>query len=227
MSHTHDAHDSHDAHAPVQEPEETEPTEEGSRALVSPPEGFDAYNAAHEHGEHEHIHIPPPSYWPIVLSICITILFTGFITTLILTGVGAVLTIFCVIMWGLEGSESIPNALTDIPVVGGGDATARLSQGASVVTTDGKVIGRITQASEKSPLVRQGWIPTRYGYLARSFIDHIEEGLIYLNVSDAEAKQRGNVETTPAGPNLVRLGAGSEIIPTHAATDSFVIEKES
>ncbi len=228
MSHTHDeTHDEsgriHGSSAvDVQAPVETKSTEAGNIALISPEEGFDAYDAAHHHGEHEHIHIPPPSYWPILLSFAVTIMMIGLLGSRIWIVVGAVLTVACIFMWGSEGSESIANALTNVPVMGGGDADDKIANGAQVITTDGRTIGRITRASESSPLVRAGWIPTRYGYLARSFIDHIEEGAIYLTITEAEAKNVGNVKTTPAGPNLTRTEQ-----PKQITANTFVIEKES
>ena len=104
------------------------------------------------------------------------------------------------IAWGLEGNESDPTALTNVPVLGGGDAEDKLTPGARVITSDGRLVGRVTQASQDSPLVKAGWIPTRYGYLARSAIDHIEEGAIILALTEQQVRERGNVDTTPAGP---------------------------
>jgi hypothetical protein len=159
------------------------------------------YGDAHGHDEeHEHIHIPPPSYWPIVLAGCITILFIGFLSTLVISAIGALLILLVMIAWGLEGNESDPTALTNVPVLGGGDAEDKLTPGARVITSDGRLVGRVTQASQDSPLVKAGWIPTRYGYLARSAIDHIEEGAIILALTEQQVRERGNVDTTPAGP---------------------------
>jgi hypothetical protein len=150
--------------------------------------------------EHEHIHIPPPSFWPIVLAGCITIMFAGFLSTLVISAIGALLVLIVMIAWGLEGNESAPTPLTGVPVIGGGDPEDKLAPGARVITSDGRFVGRITRASEDSPLVKQGWIPTRYGYLARSAIDHIEEGAIVLTLTEQQVRERGNVDTTPAGP---------------------------
>ncbi len=159
------------------------------------------YGDEHDHDEeHEHIHIPPNSYWPIILAGCITIMFIGFLSTLVISGIGALLVLIVMIAWGLEGSESVPTALSGVTVIGGGDAEDKLVPGARVITSDGRLVGRITQASEDSPLVKAGWIPTRYGYLARSAIDHIEEGAIVLTLTEQQVRERGNVDTTPAGP---------------------------
>lgn len=158
---------------------------------------------ADEHGhdeEHEHIHIPPNSFWPIILAGCITVMFVGFLSTLVISVIGALLVLIVMIAWGLEGNESDPTAFTGVLVLGGGDAEDKLVPGARVITSDGRLVGRVTRASEDSPLVKAGWIPTRYGYLARAAIDHIEEGAIVLTLTEQQVRERGNVDTTPAGP---------------------------
>ena len=192
--------------------EETQHTAEGHKALISPFEGFDAYNARHpshdEHGEHEHIHIPPPSYWPFVLAITITVMLVGILAGVVFIVLGALLTVVSIIAWGVEGSEAKPNALTDVAVVGHRAPEDMLTNGATVLTSEGLAVGRVTRASEQSPLVRAGWIPTRYGYLARRYIDHIENGLIVLNITEEEVRRSANVSTTPAGP-----GAGQRTLP--------------
>lgn len=180
---------------------EHEQDSEARRIALVSDDGHDAHGDDHGHDEeHEHIHMPPPSYWPIVLAACITIMFAGFLSTLVISAIGAVLVLAVIIAWGLEGSESVPTPLANVPVLGGGDPEDKLASGAQVITRDGRLVGRITRASEDSPLVKQGWIPTRYGYLSRSAIDYIEEGAIVLTLTEQEVRERGNVDTTPAGP---------------------------
>ncbi len=192
-------------------PEETH-THELGRILISPPEGFDAYQAAHghdEHEEHEHIHIPPPSFIPFLVAGAVTLLFTGFLAGPLFVIVGTLGLIGLIIAWGIEGAQDGQTALTDVRVLDARSATDALTQGAVVLTADGRSIGRVSRASENSPLVRAGWIPTRHGYLARKFIDHIEEGMIVLTLTEDEVRSRANVTTTPAAP-----GAGSLSLPT-------------
>lgn len=176
-------------------------------ALVAHAE-HDAH-AHEEHEEHEHIHMPPPSFWPFLLALFVTILFAGFLSTLIISAVGALLCLFAIIMWGREGSESMPRALTYVPVVGEGDAEEKLAAGARVISLDGKFVGRITAASQDSPTVRQGWVPTRYGFMPRAAIDHIEEGAVVLNLTEAQIRARGNVDVTPAAPGSGQIGPGT------------------
>jgi hypothetical protein len=179
----------------VQSAEHEQDSEARRMALVA----HNGHDDGHDE-EHEHIHIPPPSYWPIVLAGCITIMFAGFLSTLVISAIGALLVLIVMISWGLEGSESVPTPLTGVPVIGGGDPEDKLAPGARVITSDGRFVGRISRTSEDSPLVKQGWIPTRYGYLSRSAIDHIEEGAIVLTLTEQQVRERGNVDTTPAGP---------------------------
>ena len=84
-------------------------------------------------------------------------MFVGFLTTLVISAIGALLILISMIAWGLEGSESTATPLTGVTVIGGGDAEDKLVPGARVITRDGQMVGRVTQASQDSPLVRQGW----------------------------------------------------------------------
>lgn len=181
VAHDHDADDAHGADAPGE----------------------------HGHEAHEHIHMPPPSFWPFLLALFITILFAGFLSNLIISAVGAALILFAMIQWGREGSESKPRALTYVPVIGEGDAEEKLAAGARVISLDGKFVGRITAATEDSPTVRQGWVPTRYGFMPRAAIDHIEEGTVVLNLTEAQVRARGNVDVNPAAPGSGQIGSGS------------------
>jgi hypothetical protein len=55
--------------------------------------------------EHGGIHLPGPSYWPLLLGISIFIAFGGILTwttTLLVTAVGLVLAFISMIGWGLE-----------------------------------------------------------------------------------------------------------------------------
>ena len=180
-------------------------------ALVA--HGHDAHDAHGNHGEHgeheehEHIHMPPPSLWPFLLAVCITVTFAGFLTTLVVTGIGALCCLFCMIMWGREQSQALPTPLTDVAVIGEGDAEEKIAAGARVFSRDGRFVGRVTPGTRDASTVRQGWVPTRYGFMPRSAIDHIEEGVIVLNLTESQIRERGNVDITPAGSGNPKLAA--------------------
>jgi hypothetical protein len=58
-----------------------------------------------EHDEGSHIHMPGPSYWPIVISVALLITFVGFLiinSTPALVIVGVILVLISIIGWGLE-----------------------------------------------------------------------------------------------------------------------------
>ena len=57
-----------------------------------------------------HIHLPPPSFWPIVLAAGMTLMAIGLIFTVIITAVGVVVLLASIIGWtaenrALEGHE--------------------------------------------------------------------------------------------------------------------------
>lgn len=60
---------------------------------------------AHAQGESGHIHLPGPSYWPILMGVALLITFVGFLvinSTPALVIIGAVLVLVSIIGWGLE-----------------------------------------------------------------------------------------------------------------------------
>ena len=64
-----------------------------------------ASEEAHAQGEGVHIHLPNPSYWPIVISVALLITFVGFLIinkTPVLLIIGVVLVLISIIGWGLE-----------------------------------------------------------------------------------------------------------------------------
>ncbi|MFW6073988.1 MAG: cytochrome c oxidase subunit I [Chloroflexota bacterium] len=67
----------------------------------------------HEKGEeddhHDHIHLPNPSYWPILVATGILLLFAGFIFTWAISIVGAVLLFASVYGWALEPAFGEPD----------------------------------------------------------------------------------------------------------------------
>lgn len=63
----------------------------------------DADTHAHDdHGHHDEIHLPNPSYWPLVVALGIVFLFAGFIFTYAMSFVGAVIMIVGIWGWALE-----------------------------------------------------------------------------------------------------------------------------
>ncbi|HBY96884.1 MAG: cytochrome c oxidase subunit 4 [Ardenticatenaceae bacterium] len=55
--------------------------------------------------EHPPVHLPHPSYWPLVLGIAITLIAIGFLTHWIVVLIGVLATIGSIIGWALEPGE--------------------------------------------------------------------------------------------------------------------------
>lgn len=63
------------------------------------------HGGAHDHSEAGHIHLPGPSYWPIVISVALLITIVGLLvvnSTPALLIVGGVLVLISIVGWGLE-----------------------------------------------------------------------------------------------------------------------------
>lgn len=53
----------------------------------------------------ERVHLPHPSYWPLVLAIAITVIAVGFLTHWTIVVVGILVTVGSIIGWALEPGE--------------------------------------------------------------------------------------------------------------------------
>jgi cytochrome c oxidase subunit 1 len=69
----------------------------------------------------KHIHMPSPSYWPIVLAFALPLLAYGVIYNLLLTVVGGAIVILAMFGWALEPSVA-PDTDYDPPADGGGSS---------------------------------------------------------------------------------------------------------
>jgi hypothetical protein len=61
--------------------------------------------AAHGAEEHGHVHLPNPSYWPLLLALSIGIAFSGLLvlqTTLAITAIGLILAFLSAVAFSLE-----------------------------------------------------------------------------------------------------------------------------
>jgi cytochrome c oxidase subunit 1 len=72
------------------------------------------HDEAHEHAHHDAIHLPNPSYWPLIVSLGITVFFAGFLfdsetAHWAISAVGVFLTVVGIYAWAFE------------PAVGHGD----------------------------------------------------------------------------------------------------------
>ena len=56
----------------------------------------------------EDIHLPPNSYWPIVLAFGLVILISGFVFSIALTSIGVIITLTAAIGWVIEPGYEYP-----------------------------------------------------------------------------------------------------------------------
>ncbi len=78
--------------------------EDKSGRLVPVQAGASDHDAEETHGPARTIHLPSPSYWPIVASLGLPIMAYGVIYSWWLVGVGAVVTLVGIYGWALEPS---------------------------------------------------------------------------------------------------------------------------
>ena len=80
--------------------------------------------AAEESNADAHIHLPSPSYWPIVLAFSLLVIAYGVIFNLMLSVVGAGLLLLAIFGWALEPSVADDS---DYDPPAGGDSTKELA----------------------------------------------------------------------------------------------------
>ena len=80
--------------------------------------------AAEESNADAHIHLPSPSYWPIVLAFSLLVIAYGVIFNLMLSVVGAGLLLLAIFGWSLEPSVADDS---DYDPPAGGDSTKELA----------------------------------------------------------------------------------------------------
>jgi hypothetical protein len=82
------------------------------------PAPTEAEEAELESEEESHIHLPGPSYWPIILSVAILVTIAGFLainSTPLIVAVGAVFVLVGILGWGLEDPMGDEHAKKSIP----------------------------------------------------------------------------------------------------------------
>jgi cytochrome c oxidase subunit I len=97
-------------------------------------------------GEHAHgIHLPSPSYWPIVLAAGLPLIAYGILYTYWLSGLGALLVVVAIYGWGLEPSVEPEPVLID---TGAGSAVETGTDADTDTDTDGDAVPAGATSSE-------------------------------------------------------------------------------
>jgi cytochrome c oxidase subunit I len=82
--------------------------------LVPGAHGDDHAHDAHTH--HDAIHLPNPSFWPLLTALGITIFFGGFLVGYVMIGIGVALTVVSIFAWALEPAitHAVPDTTNDV-----------------------------------------------------------------------------------------------------------------
>jgi cytochrome c oxidase subunit 1 len=67
----------------------------------------------HTHGEHGEIHLPPPSYWPVVMAIGITAALAGIVINTFVWIAGVLIILVALSGWMIELGRDLKTAPDD------------------------------------------------------------------------------------------------------------------
>lgn len=164
-----------------------------------------------------HIHLPNPSYWPILLGLAIAVTISGiiFISTVPwVTLIGMILLFICIMGWALENPVA---PLKDVYVrVYRKVDLSKFKIGQSVVDSQRQWLGKVEARFSNYILVERGRLFGSVYYVPKSAIrDEIKNNTISLTVSEADMLRMGlnnmpddlYVEAPEAGFPVVRGAA--------------------
>jgi hypothetical protein len=146
-------------------------------------------------GEEPHIHMPNPSYWPLILGLFVAIAVAGvlFINSfpwiLIVGAIGAVI---CMLGWGLEDPNApMREKLVSVYYEERPDPWKyKIDQ--EVVDAQGKWLGKIRARFTRYVLVERGGLFSKVFYVPQSAIrEQSKDKTLYLTISEADLEHRG------------------------------------
>jgi len=149
-------------------------------------------------GEHEeeaspHIHLPNPSYWPILLGAAIAVTMIGLVTVSInplITLIGLLLVFICIMGWALEDPMA---KLKDVYVaVRQKSDPWKFKIGMNVLDSQRNWLGKVQARFSRHILVERGGFFGSVYYVPQSVVrDEIKNNTIVLAVSEEEMLHRG------------------------------------
>ena len=173
-----------------------------------------------EGGEEEeelHIHMPNPSYWPILLGLAIAITVSGIIfipAVPWVTLIGMILVFICIMGWALENPMA---ALKDVYVrVYRKVDPSKFKIGQNVVDSQKQWLGKVEARFSRYILVTRGRLFGSVYYVPKSATqDEIKNNTVFLTVSEADLLRMGldnvpddlYIEAPEAGIPVVRGAA--------------------
>ncbi|HEY4034492.1 MAG TPA: cytochrome c oxidase subunit 4 [Ktedonobacteraceae bacterium] len=144
--------------------------------------------------EEHHIHLPGPSWWPLLLSVAILIAVVGLLfipDNPWITLIAAPFVLVGILGWGLEDPMATPKErhITSQEAAG---AQSRFQIGQDVVDKDGNWIGIVQARFSHYLLVDNGALLVKAYYIPHSFIENsIKDNALRLNVSETDLLRRG------------------------------------
>ena len=166
-------------------------------ASFTPDESNASLLERREEGEEEeekpHIHLPNPSYWPILLSLAVAITISGiiFISTVpFVTLLGLILVFICIMGWALEDPMA---KLKDVYVrIYRKVDPAKFKIGQNVVDSQRQWLGKVEARFSRYLLVQRGRLFGSVYYVPQSATrDEIKNNTIFLTVSEADLLNLG------------------------------------
>ena len=165
-------------------------TQDGHGTLVEP--GYET----EEHGGEgeEHIHLPNPSYWPILVSVAILIAFGGLLfinATPWIFLVAVVLIFIGIIGWALEDPEAkLKDLFMVVPVQPTDPYPYKIGQ--QVVDKDGQWLGKVGARFPHHILVEQGGLLPKVFYVPWGMITQTtKNNVLVLSASEEELRAQG------------------------------------
>ena len=142
--------------------------------------------------EEHHIHLPNPSWWPMMLGSAILVAVTGllfFPENPWLTIIAVPFVFLGIIGWGLEDPMAPPKEQW-LPSLETEGAQARFYIGQDVVDRDGEVIGSVEARFSNYILVSIGGL-VRPAYIPHRLIEAVNAKFIRLSINEFEVRKNG------------------------------------
>ncbi len=166
-------------------------------ASYTPDEANASLLEQHVDGEQEeaspHIHLPNPSYWPIVLGLAIAVTMGGLVfvsTTPLISLIGIIFVFICVMGWALEDPMA---KLKDVYVTVRQKVDPwKFKIGMNVVDSQMNWLGKVQARFSRYILVGRGRLFGSVYYVPQSAVrEEIKNNTILLTISEEELLSRG------------------------------------
>jgi len=149
---------------------------------------------AHQEGDIEeaepHIHLPNPSYWPILLGLAVAVALGGFILSPLISIVALIFVLVCALGWSIEDPMAVlkEKFVTIYQPVD----PSKYKLGQNVVDSQGKLFGKIEARFPRYVLVERGGFLPKVYYVPRAAIkDEVKNNTIFLELSENDLVNRG------------------------------------